>query len=210
MQLDVTETRTAAGWPSPMVIDLVAAEDAAAQFLLALGVDLTTEHSRGTAARMAAAYAELLTPREFTPTSFAHETVEAHHELVIVRRIHFASVCAHHMLPFSGQVSVGYLPGDRVMGLSKLARLVAACAARPQIQETLAQQIATGMQRMGGARGVGVVVIAEHACMTVRGAQAWGSTAVTPAYRGVLCDDRALRAEFLALAGQADLCTVTP
>lgn len=197
-QLTVTETPPSADWPFPLTVDLAAAEQAAAAFLTALGVALDTETTVRTAARMAAAYAELLTPREFTLTTFPDE--ESHHDLVIVRSVPFTSVCAHHLLPFVGRAHVGYLPGSRILGLSKLARLVEMFAARPQVQEDMTQQIATWLIEQVAADGVGVVITAEHLCMTLRGAQAHGATTVTTAWRGVLTDDRRARGEFLALA----------
>lgn len=197
-QLTVTETPPSADGPFPLTVDLAAAEQAAAAFLTALGVALDTETTVRTAARMAAAYAELLTPRGFTLTTFPNE--ESHHDLVIARSVPFTSICAHHLLPFVGTAHVGYLPGSRILGLSKLARLVEMFAARPQVQEDMTQQIASWLIEQVAADGVGVVITAEHLCMTLRGAEAHGATTVTTAWRGVLTDDRQARGEFLALA----------
>lgn len=197
-QLNARETSLSADWPLPLTVDLAAAEQAAAAFLSALGVALDTETTVRTAERMAAAYAELLTPREFTLTTFPNE--ESHHDLVIARSVPFTSICAHHLLPFVGRAHVGYLPGSRILGLSKLARPVEMFAARPQVQEDMTQQIASWLIEQVAADGVGVVITAEHLCMTLRGAEAHGATTVTTAWRGVLTDDRQARGEFLALA----------
>jgi GTP cyclohydrolase I len=196
-----TQTQPLTDWPPPLLVDLQAAEQAAAAFLAALGIAIDTETTGRTAARMAAAYAELLTPQEFEATTFPNK--ESHRDLVIARGIPFTSICAHHLLPFVGTAHVGYLPGARILGLSKLARVVELFAARPQVQEDMTQQIATWLERRVEATGVGVMVTAEHLCMTRRGAEAHGATAVTTAWRGVLADDSQVRGEFLALAHSA-------
>ena len=179
-------------------IDLDAAERAAAALLEAFGLDLADPTLAGTPGRMARGYAELLTPREFTLTTFPND--EAYDELVIARDIPFASVCEHHLLPFVGTATVGYLPGDRILGLSKLARVVELFARRPQVQERMTTQVARWLDERLAPRGVGVVVEAEHTCMTLRGVGARGATTVTSALRGLLRSDPASRAEFLSLA----------
>jgi GTP cyclohydrolase I len=120
---------------------------------------------------------------------------------VLARAIPFRTVCEHHLLPFSGVAHVGYLPGDRILGLSKLARLVEHFAARPQTQERLTKQVADGLAARLQPRGTGVLLEAEHSCMTVRGVRALGSTTVTSAFTGTLNTDAQARAEFLASAG---------
>src|SRR4029079_1449807 len=151
----------------PAGIDLGAAERAAGQFLAALGISLDSESLRDTPGRMARAYAELFTPRPFDLTTFPND--EDYDELVLARSIPVQSVCEHHLLPFVGVAHLGYLPSDRILGLSKLARVVELFARRPQVQERLTQQIADWLQEQVAPRGVGVVVEAEHLCMTVRG-----------------------------------------
>ena len=146
-------------------VDLAAAEQAAAAFLVALGVDLDTESLAATPARMAHAYAEMFSPRAFDLTTFPNDA--GYDELIIARSIPVQSVCEHHLLPFVGVAHVGYLPGERILGLSKLARVVELFARRPQVQERLTQQIADWLQDQLAPRGVGVVVEAEHLCMTV-------------------------------------------
>lgn len=179
--------------------DLVAAEDAAAAFIRALGIPVASEHLRDTPGRMARAWAEMLTPRPFDLTTFPND--EGYDELVLARDIPFTSVCEHHLLPFTGRAAVGYLPGERVLGLSKLARVVEHFARRPQTQERLTKQVADWLQRQLAARAVGVVMAAEHSCMTLRGVQAVGSSTVTSTLLGKLRSDPRSRQEFLSLAG---------
>jgi GTP cyclohydrolase IA len=180
-------------------VDLAAAERAAADFLIALGIDLDREERRATPARMARAYAELLAAQPFQLTTFPND--EGYDELVLARAIPFRTLCEHHMLLFSGVAHVGYLPGDRILGLSKLARLVDHFAAQPQTQERLTMQVAKCLDANLRPRGVGVVLEAEHTCMTQRGIRALGATTVTSALLGTLRSDPRSRAEFFALAG---------
>ncbi|HET7397865.1 MAG TPA: GTP cyclohydrolase I FolE [Intrasporangium sp.] len=193
-------TRTALRMvPTEGAIDVAAAEDAAAAFLEALGMDLDTAGLADTPARMARAYAELLTPRPFELTTFPND--EGYDEIVLARDIPVRSICEHHLLPFVGVAHVGYLPGARILGLSKLARVVEHFACRPQVQERLTMQVATSLAEHLGAAGVGVVIEAEHSCMTLRGVQATGSRTVTSALLGALRSDPTSRAEFLSLTG---------
>lgn len=186
--------------PSPRdPVDLVAAELAAADFLAALGMDLDRDGLRETPARMARAYAELFDAQPFQLTTFPND--EGYDELVLARAIPFRTVCEHHLLPFAGVAHVGYLPGDRILGLSKLARVVGHYAARPQVQERLTRQIADHLATNLRPRGVGVVLDAEHTCMTLRGVRAIGATTLTSALLGTLRTDPRSRAEFLALVG---------
>ncbi|MGY5766274.1 GTP cyclohydrolase I FolE [Brachybacterium sp. DNPG3] len=181
------------------VRDTTAAEAAAGDFLRALGVDLGGEHLRATPGRMARAWAEMLTPRDFTATTFPND--EGYDELVLARDIPFRSVCEHHLLPFVGTACVAYLPGERILGLSKLARIVEHYACRPQTQERLTRQVALWLQEQLEPKAVGVVLRAEHSCMTLRGVQSTGSSTVTSSLLGGLREDPRSRAEFLALAG---------
>jgi len=178
------------------VPDLDAAEDAARAFLRALGVDCDTLGTVRSPRRMAHAYAEMLTPREFELTTFPND--EGYDELVVVCDIPFQSICEHHLLPFTGVAHVGYLPGERVLGLSKFARVVERFARRPQVQERLTKQVADWLDHELGARGVGVVIEAEHSCMSLRGARVAGATTRTTALTGAIRTDPAVRAEFLA------------
>ena len=180
------------------LVDLGAAERAAADFLTALGIDLDREQRRATPARMARAYAELLAARPFQLTTFPND--EGYDELVLARAIPFRTLCEHHMLLFSGVAHVGYLPGERIVGLSKLARLVEHFAAKPQTQERLTMQVAKRLDTCLSPKGVGVVLEAEHTCMTQRGIRALGATTVTSALLGRLRTDARSRAEFFAMA----------
>jgi GTP cyclohydrolase I len=180
-------------------IDLAAAEQAAERFLTALGVGLDSESLRGTPRRMAHAYAELFSPRPFDLTTFPND--EGYDELVLARGIPVRSVCEHHLLPFVGVAHLGYLPGERILGLSKLARIVEHFARRPQVQERLTKQIADWLCEHLHPQGVGVVIEAEHACMTLRGVQAVGSSTVTSTLLGTLREDARSRQEFFALTG---------
>ncbi|MCF3173796.1 GTP cyclohydrolase I FolE [Streptomyces sioyaensis] len=180
-------------------IDLAAAERAAGQFLQALGISTASESLHGTPGRMARAYVELFSPRPFDLTTFPND--EGYDELVLARSIPVRSVCEHHLLPFVGTAHVGYLPGRRILGLSKLARVVEHFACRPQVQERLTKQVADWLQTQLEPKGVGVVIEAEHTCMTLRGVQATGSSTLTSTLLGTLRSDARSRSEFLALAG---------
>ena len=177
--------------------DPAAAQRAATDLLEALAVDLGNEHLADTPRRMADALLELLTPREFDLTTFPND--ERYDELVLVEDIPVQSVCEHHILPFVGVAHIGYLPGDRILGLSKFARMVEFHARRPQTQERLTQDVARHLQDHLVPRGVGVVVEADHTCMSLRGARAGGTRTVTSALLGRLRDDPRSRAEFLSL-----------
>ena len=185
----VTETRPE--------VDPVRVEAAAAEFLEALGLPLDSEAMLETPGRMARAYAELLTTPAFDLTTFPND--EEYDELVLVENIPVHSLCEHHMLPFVGVAHIGYLPGQRIVGLSKFARLVEFHARRAQTQERLTQEVAEHLQTHLCPRGAGVVIEAEHTCMTLRGVRATGTRTVTSALLGRLRTDAASRAEFLGL-----------
>lgn len=181
----------------PRAIDRNAAERAAASLLAALGADLQDEQLRDTPRRMVDAYSELLTPEPFRPTTFPND--QGYDELVLVRSIPFHSLCMHHMLPFHGVAHVGYLPGERIVGLSKLARVVELFSRDLQVQERLTTQIADWLQDQLEPKGVGVVLEAEHLCISLRGVQTLGAKTVTSALHGLVRDDPRTRQEFLAL-----------
>jgi GTP cyclohydrolase I len=180
-------------------IDLDAAAQAVSDLLLALGHDPATEHLADTPRRVAHAYAELLTPRSFDLTTFPND--EGYDELVLARDIPFQSLCQHHLLPFHGVAHVGYLPGGRILGLSKLARVVELFGRGLQVQERLTQQVADWLDEHLHPKGVGVVLEAAHLCMSLRGVKAHGSRTVTSAVHGLLRDDGRSRQEFFALTG---------
>ena len=182
-------------------VDLVRAERAVAELLAALGQDVSSGQLLDTPRRVAASYAELLTSAPFTPTTFPND--EGYDELVLVRAIPFQSLCQHHLLPFVGVAHVGYLPAGRILGLSKLARVVELFSRRLQLQERLTTQVADWLQDQLLPKGVGVVLEAEHLCMTLRGVQATGARTVTSTLHGLLRTDPRSRQEFLALTGIA-------
>jgi GTP cyclohydrolase I len=179
-------------------VDLVAAEAAAAALLVALGQPVASTGMVDTPRRLALAYAEMLTPEPFELTTFPNS--EGYDELVLVEDIPVRSVCEHHLLPFTGRAHVGYLPGQRILGLSKFARVVDFHSRRAQTQERLTQQIAEHLRVELAPRGVGVVIEAEHSCMSLRGVRADGTRTVTSTLFGTLRSDPASRAEFLSLA----------
>jgi GTP cyclohydrolase I len=178
-------------------VDPAAAEEAAAGLLTALGLDLDDESLADTPRRMAQALIEMTSGPSFDLTTFPND--EDYDELVLVQDIPLQSLCEHHILPFVGLAHVGYLPGDRILGLSKFARMVELHARRPQTQERLTKRIADHLQEALDPRGVGVVIEAEHTCMTLRGARTPGARTTTSALFGQLRDDPRSRAEFLAL-----------
>jgi GTP cyclohydrolase IA len=182
-------------------VDLVRAERAVAELLAALGQDPTSVELAETPRRVAASYAELLTPAPFTLTTFPND--EGYDELVLARAVLFSSLCQHHLLPFVGVAHVGYLPADRILGLSKLARVVELFARRLQLQERLTAQVADWLQDQLVPKGVGVVLEAEHLCMSLRGVRAAGARTVTSTLHGLLRSDPRSRQEFLALARTA-------
>ena len=178
-------------------IDLDGAVRAAASLLVSLGVDTASESLADTPRRIARMYAELLTPAPFNATTFPNDG--GYDEMVVAREIPFHSLCEHHLLPFVGVAHVAYLPGERILGLSKLGRVVDHFARSLQVQERLTTQVADWLQRELEPRGAGVVLEAEHMCMSLRGVQKPGARTVTSALHGLVRDDPRTRQEFLAL-----------
>ena len=177
--------------------DRARAVAAATELLDALGADLERGSLRDTPERMVDAYIEQLTPQPFRATTFPNDG--DYDELVVAREIQFHSLCEHHLLPFVGVAHVAYLPGERIVGLSKLARVVEYYARSLQVQERLTTQIAGWLEHELHPRGVGVVLEAEHMCMTLRGVQKPGTKTVTSALHGLVRDDPRTRQEFLTL-----------
>jgi GTP cyclohydrolase I len=177
--------------------DLAAAERAVRDLLMALGRDPDSEHIRDTPRRAAGAFAELLTPEPFKLTTFANDA--GYDELVVARGIRFRSLCEHHLLPFHGVAHIGYIPAERIVGLSKLARVVELFARDLQVQERLTTQVAAWLEEHLEPKGVGVVLEADHLCMTLRGVRATGARTVTSAVHGLLRHDARTRQEFFAL-----------
>jgi GTP cyclohydrolase I len=175
-------------------------EKAVREILLAVGEDPDREGLLKTPSRVARAYAELMAglwddPRRHLKTVFT----ERYDEVVLLRDIEFHSLCEHHLLPFTGRAHVAYLPGGKVVGLSKLARLVEGYARRPQVQERLTTQIADALMEELAPAGAACVIEATHTCMTIRGAKKHGSTMVTRALRGIFKDNASSRHEILSL-----------
>lgn len=179
--------------PSRSPIDRPRALAAVAELLAALGYEVAADLTE-TPRRVVDGFVELTTPRPFAMTAFPND--DGYGDLVVVRDIPFVSLCRHHLLPFRGVATVGYLPGDRLLGLSKLARVVERHARDLQVQESLTVQIADTLEAELEPRGVGVVLRAEHMCMSLRGVQAAGATTETTSFRGELAGDRGLQARF--------------
>ena len=181
-------------------IDRPRIERAVREILIAIGEDPEREGVLGTPERVADTYAYLFAGLGEDPTRHLEVGfMESARDTVLVRDIPLASQCEHHLLPFIGKVHLGYAPNGRVVGLSKLARLVEGYARRPQLQERLTAQIADALYESLGSRGSIVVIEADHSCMTMRGVQKPGSITVTSAVRGIYEEDQSLRAETMAL-----------
>lgn len=191
--------------PAAAAVDSVRIQKAVREILLAIGEDPDREGLLRTPERVASAYTELFSglrddPRRHLAVTFD----EQHREMVVLRDIAFASMCEHHLLPFTGHVHIGYVPRGRVVGLSKLARLVEGYARRPQVQERLTSEIADVLMQELRPDGCGVVIEATHACMTIRGIQKHGATMITSAIRGSFQRRPVTRAEFFAIVRQRD------
>jgi GTP cyclohydrolase I len=178
-------------------IDHGAVQRAARDLLRAVGADVDSDALEETPRRVADAFAELLTPKPFRATTFPNE--DGYDQLIVARAIPFHSLCMHHLLPFHGLAHIAYLPGERIIGLSKLGRVVEFFSRDLQVQERLTTQIAGWLERGLEPKGVGVVLEAEHLCMSLRGVQKLGAKTVTSALHGLVRDDPRTREEFLAL-----------
>jgi GTP cyclohydrolase I len=181
-------------------VDQKRIQAAVRELLLAVGENPDREGLRETPARVARMYEELFAGLSQDPSEFLRKTFpQKYDEMVVVKDIEFSSMCEHHLLPFMGKAHVAYLPNGRIVGLSKLARAVEVLARRPQVQERITEDLAELLMEELSARGVGVVMEAEHTCMTIRGVGKPGSLTITSAMRGVFRDNSATRSEFLAL-----------
>jgi GTP cyclohydrolase I len=182
--------------------DQARAEAAVRELLIAIGEDPDREGLLDTPARVARAYAEVTAGLRMRPEDVLSTTFDlGHEEMVLVRDIELWSMCEHHLVPFTGVAHVGYIPAEtgKITGLSKLARLVDVYARRPQVQERLTTQVADALVRLLEARGVIVVIEAEHLCMTMRGVRKAGARTITSAVRGSFLTEPATRAEAMAL-----------
>jgi GTP cyclohydrolase I len=184
----------------PGPVDYPRIEQAVREILLAVGEDPNREGLRDTPARVARMYAELFSGLREDPRAHLRKFFsEKYDEIVLVRDIAFESICEHHLMPFMGKAHIGYLPDGRVVGLSKLARVVEGVARRPQVQERMTETIADLLMEELKARGVAVVIEALHTCMTVRGVRKPGSVCVTSAMKGAFRSSPSTRAEIMTL-----------
>ena len=181
-------------------VDHARIERAVREILLAVGEDPDREGLRETPARVARMYAEVFAGLHLDPRTHLQKTfTQQHDEMVLVKDIEFASCCEHHLVPFLGKAHIAYLPAGKVVGLSKLARVVDAVAKRPQVQERMTEEIAELVMSELRPRGVGVILEASHLCMTIRGVKKSGATTVTSAMRGLFKTNPMTRGELLAL-----------
>ena len=194
------ETDQAYTGEPPPKIDQDRIRRAVREILLAVGEDPDREGLRETPARVARMYAELLSGLHRDPAEHLRKCfTQKYDEMVVVKDISFASLCEHHMLPFIGTAHVAYLPNGKIVGLSKLARVVDDVSQRPQVQERMTEEIADLVMRELDARGVAVIVEAMHTCMTIRGVRKPTSLCITSAMRGGFKDNQSTRAEVLSL-----------
>lgn len=186
--------------PEARHIDKPRIEAAVREILAAVGEDVDRDGLLETPSRVARMYAEMFGGLHVEPGRHLHKVFEEEYdEMVLVRDITFHSMCEHHLLPFIGTAHIGYIPRGRVTGLSKLARVVDEVSRRPQVQERMTHTIADLMEKELDAKGVIVVLEAEHTCMTIRGVKKPGAMTITSAVRGLLKKDASSRAEAMAL-----------
>jgi GTP cyclohydrolase I len=181
-------------------VDLERIQAAVREILLAVGEDPAREGLRETPARVARMYAEMFSGLHKDPRQLLQKTfTQKYDEMVLVKDINFESVCEHHLLPFYGKAHIGYLPNGKIVGLSKLARVVESLSRQPQVQERMTEELADLIMHELDARGVGVVLEASHSCMTIRGVRKPGSICTTSAMRGAFRTNQSTRAELMAL-----------
>ena len=186
--------------PDDTPVDLARVRRAVREILLAVGEDPDREGLRDTPDRVARMYAEVFAGLHLDPAVHLKKTfTQKHDEMVVVKGIEFASMCEHHLLPFTGVAHLAYLPDGRVVGLSKLVRIVEAIAKRPQVQERITEDLADLVMRELKPRGVGVILEASHSCMTVRGVRKHGAVTVTSAMRGLFKTNPMTRGELMAI-----------
>ncbi len=186
--------------PAPGGVDLARIERAVREILAAVGEQPDREGLRETPARVARMYAELFRGLHDDPSAHLQKVfTEQYDELVLVRDISFNSMCEHHLLPFMGLAHIGYIPKGKVIGLSKLARVVESVSRRPQVQERMTEDIANLLVNELDAKGVAVVVEATHTCMTIRGVRKPGSLCLTSAMKGLFRTSESSRAEIMQL-----------
>jgi GTP cyclohydrolase I len=197
LMLEEDDATTAAAHKS---VDLKRIQRAVREILAAVGEDPDREGLQETPARVARMYAELFAGLHEDPRKHLHKFfTQEYDEIVLVRDIAFNSVCEHHLLPFMGKAHIAYIPNGRVLGLSKLARVVEVVSKRPQVQERLTEEIANLLEEELDAKGVAVVIEAAHTCMTIRGVSKPGSVCVTSAMKGVFRANQSSRSEVMTL-----------
>lgn len=181
-------------------VDHARIQAAIREILLAVGEDPDREGLRDTPARVARMYAEMFSGLREDPRVHLRKTFpQQYNEIVLVKDVTFASMCEHHLLPFTGKAHVAYLPLGKIVGLSKLARVVESLSRQPQVQERMTEQLADLLMEELQPRGVAVIIEASHSCMTIRGIRKPGSVCTTSAMRGVFRDNASSRAELTAL-----------
>lgn len=184
----------------PLKVDHAKLRRAVRDILTAVGEDPDREGLRETPDRVARMYAEIFAGLQTDPAVYLQKTfTQKHDEMVLVKDIEFASCCEHHLLPFIGKAHIAYLPNGKIVGLSKLARVVDAVAKRPQVQERMTEEVADLIMTHLHARGVGVIIEAAHTCMSIRGVRKPGAMTITSSMRGGFLNDPATRAELMAL-----------
>lgn len=190
--------------PAKRPVDLARIRAAVREILTAVGEDPDREGLLETPDRVARMYAELFSGLNVDPSEHLRKTFTVKHdEMVVQKDIDFASVCEHHLLPFMGKAHIAYLPSGKVVGLSKIARVVEVVSHRPQVQERMTEEIADLVMHELGARGVGVILEATHTCMTIRGVRKPGTVCITSAMRGGFQTNPATRAELMALVNSS-------
>jgi GTP cyclohydrolase I len=184
----------------PARVDHARIEAAVREILTAVGEDPDREGLRETPARVARMYAELFSGLRDDPRTHLSRTfTQKYDEMVLVKDVCFASMCEHHLLPFMGKAHVAYLPNGKIVGLSKIPRVIESLAHRPQVQERMTEELADLLMGELGARGVGVVLEATHTCMAIRGVRKTGSVMTTSAMRGAFREKQSTRSELMAL-----------
>jgi GTP cyclohydrolase IA len=198
--LDFEDDDSASGTTTVEGVDLPRLQNAVREILAAVGEDPDREGLRETPARVARMYAELFSGLRQNPRAHLQKFfTQEYDEVVLVRDIAFNSICEHHLLPFMGQAHIAYIPNGKVIGLSKLARVVEVVSKRPQVQERMTEDIANLLVEELDAKGVAVVIEAAHTCMTIRGVRKPGSMCVTSAMKGVFRSNLSSRSEVMTL-----------
>jgi GTP cyclohydrolase I len=203
MMTDMSEHKPTIAAPLAQPVDLSRIARAVREILLAVGENPDREGLRETPERVARMYEEIFGGLRKDPAAVLHKTfTEKYDEMVLVKDIQFESMCEHHLLPFFGKAHIAYIPRGKIVGLSKLGRVVEILAKRPQVQERMTEHIADLVMNVVDPKGVGVVLEATHTCMAIRGIRKANSVCTTSAMRGIFKDNPPTRSEFMALVGK--------